>query len=266
MEAFINEKSLHAQFGGHSIEAQVVEFIKLLNLINEIEPKFVTLKSVELFQCQAIPGTHFDSSLNSNVSLRQLFFQNIKNTSNWNEQQIHETNSAYIHDALSYTGFSIAEIAERKLQSADHIAVILNFSNSIFGEKEVIDVTKDAQNSTDVNCAFSAESLRKWLEDNGLIDSTIPYNNSFKRAPFDHETVLNNGAFELTNYKKNKGRRVFRKIGTSELWTVDRKHTGDGAHIEVFSETTAKHLGTSKYNQVNLETKYVRPQRIIDLS
>jgi hypothetical protein len=51
------------------------------------------------------------------------------------------------------------------------------------------------------------------------------------------------------------------------LWSVDgwNRHAGSKAHIEVFDENTKKHLGTSLYNQDNLNVEYLEKGRKINL-
>lgn len=262
MEAFINEKSLHGQFSAHNIETEMIEFLKVMKLLNQAEPRFLKLISLDLFNSQALPGVHFDATLKGHPSLHQVLLTNLKDTINWNGAQVHDNHSQYTHNQISYTGFSIAEIAERKIMNAEHVAVALNFTNSIFTTSLTLNVSKNTTHTTDFPCAFNENSIKKWLEYNGFINTNVPYDIKLKRPPEDHETVFNNGQFEETQYKRNKGRAVYRRIGTNELWAVDNRHFGKGAHIEVFSEINGRHLGTSKHDRVLVEAKYIRPRKI----
>lgn len=124
------------------------------------------------------------------------------------------------------------------------------------------------QHNIDVDTVYDVQTLFDWCVANGIINPNETYDESSDIAPRDEQTVLNNGAvFELTNYPRNNGRRIYRKIGTNELWVVDgsRRHAGAKAHIEVFDENTKLHLGTSLYNEIQLDTKYRKSNRDINL-
>jgi hypothetical protein len=60
---------------------------------------------------------------------------------------------------------------------------------------------------------------------------------------------------------------VYKLKDYNQLWVVDGspKHATNKAHLEVFDATTKKHLGTSIYNKINIDTDYLKPERTINL-
>jgi len=265
MEIFINECSLIEQFHPYNIVDSIRVFLKTIEAVNKYNDKTV-FKSSTFISYKAIKDTHIESSLKSDFNLRSVFFQNLKNATSWESQQIHENESEYIFETINYTGTSVAEIAERKIIEPRGNSILINFIDSVFGDKSEIGVEKNKETTANVNCAYDEDSIIDWLIKIGIIDPYKEYNVNSRLPPLDQQTVLMNPEFELTRWKNNR-RKLYRRIGTNQLWAVDcsKRHTTQKAHIEIFDENTRKHLGTSIYNKIELNTSYCDLSRTVDL-
>lgn len=270
MQIFINETSLNSQFEepAHFFSSLKV-FLSSVKRISEIKNNKNIFKSDHLFYYTGIQGTYLETTLKTNRPLNDAFVQNIQlvNPKSWQSQKIHEDQNSYEYKNQDFVGTSVAELSERIILDGNLAGFLLNFSDSQFGNELKIDVLKNKENSIEVDCAITPESIEQWLIDNGYLNPDEVYDEKSGIAPADYQTVLRESAiFEKTNYPRNNGRIVYRKIGSSELWTVDNapKHAGAKAHIEVFDETTAKHLGTSLYNEINLNTDHKKENRYIN--
>jgi len=268
MEAFINESSLHGQYDVHSLKQGIKTFLSIINIIHSIQIEKKIYKTQLFFNVsQAIRGTHLGGLLSNDRGLQQVFFNNLRSAKSWEEEKLHSSNATYIYDNVNYVEHSIAELTERRIQNAEIKGLLINFTNSIFGEKILIQCIKDKAVTTSLDCSFDEDSINDWLIQNGFIDPREKYNEKSGNPPQDWQTVLCDAAnFELTQYR-NQRRRVFRRLGKNQLWVVDRSrlHAGDKAHIEVFNESTREHLGTSLYNQINLDTRFRENGRTINL-
>ena len=244
-------------------------FIGALNVLVELK------RNTEIFSynCHAfylkesIKGTKYISALKKDKVSNDIYLKNMKLLGNsfWEEEYIHDYNCSYMHNAIEFVTTSVAEIAERKIQNQDLNSFLLNFEKSYFSEVNDIDVLKDNKFSVIIDCNCSKETIINWFKKRGCI---VPYDPTSKTSPDDEQTVLGKSdLFELTQYKRQNGRRVFRRIGTNQLWYVDSspRHATEKAHIEVFDEKTKKHLGTSLYNEINVDKSHLDPQRTIDI-
>lgn len=271
MEIFINEASLNNQY------AEKIDFIIALKTllssikkISEIKNNKEVFKSDAFFYYTGLKDTHLETILKKNPELNASFVQNLQlvNPKSWEKQKIHESHSKYEFQEINYVNTSVAEFAERKFQNKNFIGFLLNFSNSTFGDSSQIEILKNKIHEISIDCAINPESIENWLIDKKIINPEEIYNENSGIPPLDIQTVLrDNKTFEKTNYPKNNGRSVYRRIGTTELWVVDgaKKHAGSKAHIEVFDETTGKHLGTSLYYEIKINTSFAKKDRSINL-
>lgn len=264
MQVFINEKSLHGQFSDHTIAGAMKTFISAVKTINDLQIDKRILTTKYFFNFNAIGEAHLDSILSSHKELKQTFFLNIKNASKWEDEMTHDLNSTYTYNESDYVTTSVAELSERKIQSELLKGFSLNFTNSLFAELLQIDVIKGTGNRTvTLDCSFDEDSVIKWLIDNEFINPNEAYNTASRATPRDYQTVLRDtGTFEPTELR-NQGRKVYRRIGTNELWVVDNFHNGSEAHIEVFHEETRKHLGTSPIGEIKIEDQYKDPKKTL---
>lgn len=267
MQVFINECSLNEQFNPFNLFEEIRAFLRTINTLNQFNDRKV-FKSVMFFDYKAIKNTHIESSLKTNFELNSVFSQNLKNAINWEEEQVHDENSSYIFNEEEYVNTSIAEITERELTIPFLKAVLINFVDSKFAENRIISVQKNLDINANISCAFDETSIQDWLIQNGFINPDAEYDESSGLPPLDKQTVLANDQFEATQWRNGRfGRKVFKFKGTTQLWVVDGSsmHANNRAHIEVFDQITKKHIGTSLYNRIELDPKYIKKNRIINL-
>jgi hypothetical protein len=271
MQIFINETSLNSQFNDTpGFNTSLLKFIAAIKRISEIANDKEIFKSDLMYYYSGVEGTYLETALKANHTLRTAFVQNLQllNPKSWQKQQAHNNESSYEFSQFNYVGTSVAELAERKNHNGGMFGFLLNFSDSQFGSEAKIQILKDGNISIDIDCTVDNDSIEQWLIDNNFIDPNEIYDENSNIAPSDIQTVLrDNTIFEKTNYPRNNGRIVYRRIGTNELWAVDnsRRHASPKAHIEVFDEKTAKHLGTSLYNECELNTSFKVNKRKINL-
>ncbi len=271
MQIFINETSLSAQFCDKTLFFDALKlFLSSVKRISEIKNSKDVFKSNYFFYYTGIKDTYLETLLKENPSLNSVFVQNMQqlNPKSWEKQKTHEDHSTYEYLKENYTGTSVAELAERRIQDSSLLGFLLNFKDSQFGDTPKIQILKNRNDEVDLDCVISPDSIETWLIDNKYINPDEAYDENSNLPPLDIQTVLRDETiFEKTTYPRNNGRVVHRRKGTNELWTVDsaKKHAGVKAHIEVFDETTTIHLGTSLYNEIKLNDKYKKKNRTIDL-
>lgn len=255
MQVFINEKSLQGQFNSGNVETGIKTFISTIATLEKVKSEITTYRSSIFFNEQAIAGIHLNASLNNNGDLLRGFLNNLKGAEMWENAQVHDLETIYSWNGNLLTGTSVAEIAERRILNNNINYVLVNFMDSTYSQNLQITIEKDQAGSIDVECSHNEMTLISWLRSKNLIAKHDEYDESRRISPLDDQTVLGGPEFEKTTFK-NKGRRAFRLIGTNQLWAVDASdgHLFGKPHIEVFSEIDGKHLGTSMYNEINLDT------------
>lgn len=265
MEVFINECSLNEQFHPHNIVDSIRIFLKAINTVNKYNNTTV-FRSSTFLNYKAIKESHIATSLKTNFELNSVFFQNIKSATDWKPEQEHKNGSEYIFEKVNYVGTSVAEISERNINKPHLNSILINFVDSVFSDKTEIGVEIDKATTANVNCAYNEDSMIDWLIKIGIINPYKEYDVNSNLTPLDPQTVLLDSRFELTSWRNN-GRKLYRLKGTNQLWAVDgsQRHATKKAHIEIFDETTRKHLGTSIYNKIELDTSHCVDNRFVDL-
>lgn len=257
VQVFINESSLHGQYKEHSIEDNIKDFLRTLSFINCQQFKSEVFTTQLFFNVsKAIENQHIGCILERNNTLKKTFFDNIKNISKWENEQIHDSTACYVYEEEDFVGKSIAELAERKLQNQEIKDVLVNFPESRFENKENIEVYKNKIHNIVLHCSFDEDSILRCFIQHNLIDPNQKYDVNCRYSPRDYQTVLNDSEKFVVTKHRNQSRKVFERIGHDQLWTVDNLHYGKDAHIEVFHKVTGEHLGTCPYNEMNIETKY----------
>lgn len=266
MQIFINEASLCGQYTClHHFQEAVKLFVLSLRRIHCIQNDKDVLTSKHFYCSNALSNVLFESALKSDTTLRNGFYENFQrvNPKCWESSKCHEGHCIYDFSGKDYVGTSIAELAERKLRARDLDGFLMNFEDSPFGDSTTIEILKDGKDPISVDCATSPESIEEWLIVHGFLKPDEEYDESSKFPPSDHQTVLrDSNIFVRTNYL-NKGRRVYRRSGTNELWCVDHSHAGKKAHIEVFDESTKEHIGTSLIHVICLDRSFKKPGRTL---
>ncbi len=268
MEIFINECSLHGQYqNNYGFNDSIKNFVACLNMISGIDnTKFY--KSRNFYSSSGIEGKHFETCLKAHHSINELFVQNLQivNPKIWEDKQVHDSSLSYIFKGIDYKNKSVAELAERNNTNGVE-GLLINFENSIFSENHLIDIVKNGKITIIVECIDDTAKTHNWLVENDYLKPDNTYDENSDFPPTDFQSILNDSdIFESTQFR-NQGRKVFKRIDTNELWVVDgsKRHAGQKAHCEIFDETTRKHLGTSLYNEVNLNPKYKKENRFITL-
>lgn len=164
----------------------------------------------------------------------------------WNDKPLTDNCASYEYNSSDVRFTSVSEVYE---QSGKGRALLMNFENGGFSEP-VITVSKNNVDK-DISSFFSNGELEQYLVGEGLYSR--PYDDTRIIAPMDSETVLaDKSLFELTTYPLQHGRKVYRRIGTDELWYIDNMHYGKSAHCEVFSESTKRQIGESGVNDIDI--------------
>ncbi len=270
MRVFINERSLHEQYyQDEQMEQLVTSFVKSAELIRKVKTNRNVNLTASLYWSRPMVGETLSASLRRNPNWNKLFLENLQSLSptSWDDSPEHDYGLSYVYNDDEYVGSSVAEISHRKNGDATFLGFLLNFSDSVFSTLLNIEVLIDNQHRVVVDCADSEDSVFNWLLSHGYIEESDPYDETSGLPPKDHQTILGDRTkFEPTKYR-NQERIVFRKIGTNQLWCVDRsrRHANVRAHLEVFDENTARHLGTSLYFEDNLNTDYLEDERTINL-
>jgi hypothetical protein len=256
MEVMLNEKSLHGQFNAYNVKAAIERFLKAIRAVNDSGVEKQVLTSANFFAVEMIPGTRLENILTQDKDLKDAFMGNIRNAHKWEMDCRQDMNCSYQHNLVEYLNSSVAERTERHITVAHNPGVLVNFSDSAFGESINIDVIKTPGGPVNIECAVDDDSIDAWLIAKGLVNPLLDYDIRSKKSPRDYHTVLKRAAgFTPTNWY-NQGRKVFQRVGYNELWVVDNFHSGADSHIEIFDSTTGKHVGTSPINAVNIRTKY----------
>lgn len=271
MQIFINETSIHEQYTDkyHFLDSFRI-FISCIKRISEIKNDKNIFNNNYLFYFCGIEGEVFQTTLKNDQNLNQAFAQNLQqlNPKSWQNDQKHETTSSYEYEKEDFVNSSVAEISERSILTDGFLGFLLNFSESKFKNDPTISILKNKSDSIEVDSVVTPEAIDNWLIAKGFLNPNEVYDENSRIAPADFQTILKDKTiFERTNYPRNNGRIVYRKIGTNKLWVVDNaiKHAGAKAHIEVFDENSKFHLGTSLYNQDNLDSTFKVDNRTINL-
>jgi len=245
-EIFINECSLQGQFQTVKLfEKAIREFMNVFRSFKQKDTLNTQLYKSNVFvSFQAIKQSPFEASLNqiSDKSLKNAFIELIFNKINpidWQSQQVHQTTDQFIltETLQSVTDTSIAEIAERKLQKAELIYLLINFSCSDFQTQHptfqlcrVIIVSKNQTQEICLDCLDNKNAFEEWVQDK-----------------LDSRSLLE---IKTSRYKKTtyivQGQPVYEEILNGNYWYLDNLHKN---HYEVFN-SQGKHLGEADLNGI----------------
>ena len=208
---YLNEQSANGQYNGHPWQKGLTEMFNCLDLFRTQKSQSSRYYSADLYTRPFL----YDGTVLSSV---------LKKNPDYNRKFRH-----YLKD------FSLSGQAADASLSAGPISIRLNFQYGPCPD----DSTKGSFSSV--------ELLLPYLKAKGLIASS--YDSTSSIPPRDDETFLaDKNVFQMTQHAF-QGRKMYRKIGTSELWYVDNLHYGMDAHIEVFNETTKKQIAVSRVDK-----------------
>jgi len=264
MEIYLNDCSFHEQFyDRQGLEKAFRVFVGVLNV-------FQGLKIEYTFYCEphlpyrAVRDEVLTASINrlTEKSLIQLLFDTLNRieSANWRENPVHSPNDLFACDGVDVGGTSVAEIAERKLRNQHLLGTLINFPNSRYSSRIVLDVTKNGSETLHVACAENKTQLAEWLKE--IIDlGSADYDYNSTRPPDDCQTVLR----DITRFQRTgqfqQGRRVHLEIQTRRYWYVDHLHYGHASHLEVF-DARGLHVGESSLEGIVDGSKRDREKKI----
>jgi hypothetical protein len=248
METFLNEKSLHSQFGCLAdFSTSLAGVNRVLSRISELAIEKRVFFDPLLYFSGVVGNQLFSSCLShitdKSVRLEFKLMRDRLDFINWHEERLH-SNDEYIFDGTDVMGSSLAELAERLIQN--RTGFLLNFSPSNFTVSQVVIVQRGAV-SANLHAVNNDGDLVNWCRlfpELGLAE----YDPLCERSPLDTETILiNKGRFNKTNYR-NHGRAVYQERSTSNYFCVDNLHQ-QGAHLEVFN-ANGDHIGEASLRGV----------------
>jgi hypothetical protein len=231
MEIFINELSLHGQFGDIAeLEAAIDDFNKVFAVTTQAKHIF---SSSYLVNYEAIRDSIMAVNINRiNRDEREKFKRIIFNQAlDWRDID-HRKHS---NDDLFYckiiddivTDCTLAEAAERQLIDtvSETNRLIVNFTQSHF--KESISIIKNDISSVFLPCIDDDISFKKWLSLNETVEKAEDYLKS---------TLL----FSKTKHQV-QGRTIYQHTKNGQYWYLDNFHK---THFEVFN-ALQEHLGVA---------------------
>ena len=264
MEIYLNDCSFHEQFYDRQrLEEAFRVFVGVLNILQGLKVDYTFYREPHL-PYRAVRDEVLTASMNRlrEKSLTQLLFDILDRieAANWRENPVHSSNDLFSCDDLDVRETSMAEIAERKLRNQELLGTLINFPNSRYSPRLVLDVIKNGSVTSRVACAENKSQLADWLKT--VLDlGSADYDYNSTRPPDDCQTVLR----DITRFQKTgqfqQGRRVHLEIQTRRYWYVDHLHYGHASHLEVF-DARGLHVGESNLVGIVDATKLDREKKI----
>lgn len=261
MQTFVNERSAHEQCADRTTVNHVVKtFVDILSTIREyrradrgwLGPRISLYEKGDIRSwCVLLSGAAVgtlllavsDSLIRTQlkIAITQLRIED------WQLAPMQKDNMLYyLRSGELLNSDSMAELAERALQTFDMPGLLINFGRSIFASLTYVDVMREDEGGgceeVRLPMVESAEALESWAAELGYLPRPYPTDSIF--PPNDDQTILIDASrFERTNFRE-QGRVVYRESVTGCYWYVDNLHFGRSAEIEVF-DSKGFHYGTS---------------------
>lgn len=214
ISVYLNELSINSQFNGHPWQDGMTEVFKCLDLCRGKNGQISGFYSGDIFTRPFL----YDYTLLTTV---------LKKDPDFNRKF-----RLYLKDfSRSSSGNLLG------LFGNDSDGILLNFQYGPFQDNLV------ARHFT------SSDSLFSYLKSRGLVSHIYDISSSI--PPRDDETILADSSVFLLTRHSFQRRKMYQRIGTSELWYVDNFHYGRDAHIEVFNETTKKQINVSRIDKID---------------
>lgn len=243
LNIYLNEESLHGQYTPDNIEEKIGDVISCLDVLalcpegcmnKYYIPEALYRKPVygDKTELQSFLNQHKDRKRQFQLRLKDFIHADITDLSKCEYKE-------------NFYDMTCLNVAYKSALIAD--TTLVNFPLSIFLTPSV-DV-KHGENTLAISSFDNSEGLRDYLVNNGLVGKL--YDKSSNRPPRDDETILADPTvFEVTAHSY-QGRKMYRRIGTDELWYVDNLHFGQDAHIEVFNENTKKQTAVCRVDKID---------------
>ncbi len=290
MQLFLNELSLHGQYGDEqSFVNAIREITAMFGLLLETSERKELFTHSILFSGRNVgfvENLHIALNRLKDKSLKRRFYLLVHDKLNlqyWEGAPVKLEADIYrcLNTFQDVSANSLAEIAARVEQqpNADEIYFVLNFINSCYDSnkldrdadnvarislrKNEEEVENENENENEVqddtneeiitlDCSDNRDQLASFLLLKQLIDTV--YDASLSRAPLDSETVLRDSSRFTKTADRCKGRRIYHEIATNRLWYVDSFHYGKASHLEVF-DSQGNHLGEASLDGILDEAK-----------
>ena len=248
MEVYVNECSIHGQYDNQAnFDKALQELFKVLDSLLKQKLDIQSYQDESWQVYQAINTEPFVASLNSvrQKGLRVAFLNVINQklqAKSWQTDRLHSPDELYVYGDEVVTDTCMAEVAERTIQNADVLRLLVNFPRSKFTGLSDVKIVKNENDEAVLDCVDQHDELTEWLETN-LQLSRSTYDFSSSTPPTDEQTLLiNKDLYVKTNNIRVQGRAVYKEIKTDYFWYVDNLHFGPKSHLEVFN-STGSHIG-----------------------
>ena len=252
MEVYVNECSIHGQCDNQAnFDKALQELFKVLDSLRKQKLDMQSYQDESWQVYQAINTEPFVASLHAvrQKGLRAAFLNVINQklqAKSWQTERLHSPDDFYFYGDEVVTDTCMAEVAERTIQSAEVLRLLINFPESKFTGLPCIQIVKDETIEVNLDCIDQHTELEKWLELN-LQLSRFEYDFDSTTPPTDEQTLLIDKALFLKTKNIFHGRAIYKEIKTNHFWYVDNLHFGAKSHIEVFT-STGSHIGEADLN------------------
>lgn len=221
MNAYINDASLVGQFQPvNSIEA-IENVREMVAFLRENPHCALFWNSSAFFGAMVEPGRTFGQIMDTQRDLKSY----------WRSLTCNHVDS-------------VVQSAADNTTSGIEVGLI-SFILSSFQEP----TTACGKQKVDVRVFLNKDSLSAYLLQHHYLLADYPDDATY--PPRDEQTILSDTSlFELTT-RINHNRKVYRRLGTDELWCADNQHYGADAELEVFRMSDGKHIATCGIENIN---------------
>jgi len=238
--AFINELSFQGQFKPDYIVKGLLEFLRSVSRIKDIQsPNYTIMYYGTMYQKEIAHGIsyasalrntggeHKDEVLQLKMSMDRACWQKLEDVGFFQDLF-----AKYSLMDVDVSNSSLAEAYEYEgIKEEDDGVVVINLSQSTYGAN--LDVKKVMDDETRTIRAMSTEKETiAFLCEKGF---TMPYDRKSTKHPLPEQTILGNTAFFVKTQRKNVSEYLYERIGHNELWCLDDFHFDGSAHFEIFS-------------------------------
>jgi hypothetical protein len=250
MEAFLNERSLQAQFSDiAAVSAALTIVNRVLNRVAELEIQKSVFFDGQMYAAFATPRRSFASCIvhipDKNIRLQfKVLLRDRLGAREWRAERMHEE-CPYVWNNQDMVTTSVAELAERVFQH--RIGLLINFAPSDFASGHCVDVAKASSGIVVLDSINNELDLEEWFR---LVPElgVVLFDPGSGRTPLDQETILRKRSrFQRTSII-NQGRRVYLDRQSGNFVCVDNQHIYD-AHLEVFN-SNGDHIGEASLDGV----------------
>lgn len=243
---FINEDSLQGQFCGrdHDSIKNLLIVINTLMSNNSVEVTVLASKDIFSKQLCGNPSLTLDQLCKGDRDLANAFKGMLDRGGYWNSAPSQQETSVYKYNQKLVTNTSVAEAREYAEKGKD--TILTSFPDTDYSSNS-LDVTKDGVSML-VPHALTTDDVIQFLENKGI---ALKYDRAKSQRVDDKQTVLADATqFSATKFRV-QGRTVYLRIDNNQYWYVDNFHRDGSAHLEVFSSSDCKFIGTCDIEDIS---------------